>query len=226
MSESKKPHHFALILFPGFQLLDVAGPLDCLNILSLTHPIKLSVLSTTLEPVSTRIPNAATTASKGLFAESWVPTHTFSSPPSEPIDVLFLPGGWGTRVEGQDELKAFLVAKAEEASTVMTVCTGSGLLAQTGLLDGKKATGNKRSWPWTIEQGKGVEWIYKARWVEDDGGKYWTSSGVSAGIDQMLGWISKVWGEEVAQGIANGMEYRWEKDSTKDDFAELYEHQV
>ncbi|KAM0748411.1 class I glutamine amidotransferase-like protein [Meredithblackwellia eburnea MCA 4105] len=227
MSDSSKPVHFAVLLFPGFQLLDVAGPLDCLNLLSLTQPLTLSILSNNLAPVSTAIPNASTTASKGLFSQSMSPTHTFSEPPTEPIDVIFIPGGYGTWEE-HTELKNFVKSKAGQASTIMTVCTGSGLLAQTGLLDGIQATGNKANWDWTTSQSARVDWVYKARWVEsaskDGRTTFWTSSGVSAGMDQVLAWVSRNYGSSKAEEIAAAMEYRWERDSQKDDFAELYEH--
>ena len=120
------------------------------------------------------------------------------------------------------ELKAFVVQHAPTARFVLTVCTGSGLLAQTGLLDGKRATGNKNSWIWTKAQSDRVDWVYKARWVED--GPFWTSSGVSAGIDMALGWVGTVFGGEVAERIAKTMEYVWERDSTVDHFAALYPH--
>ncbi|KAL8283930.1 hypothetical protein RQP46_005362 [Phenoliferia psychrophenolica] len=223
MSETQTPLHIGVVLFPGFQLLDVAGPLDCFNILSQSHPLKLSILSTTLAPVTTL--SLVRGASLSSFSQSIVPTHTFSSPPSTPIDVLFLPGGLGTRPPNDlEELKAFLVQHAPAARFILTVCTGSGLLAQTGLLDGKRATGNKNSWEWTTEQSGGVEWVYKARWVED--GRFWTSSGVSAGIDMALAWVAKVYGGEVAERIAKTMEYVWERDSTVDSFADLYKHDV
>ncbi|KAL8283931.1 hypothetical protein RQP46_005363 [Phenoliferia psychrophenolica] len=219
----KIPLYFGVILFPGFQLLDVAGPLDCFNVLSQSHPFTLSILSTTLEPVTTL--SLVRGASQALFTQSIVPTHTFSAPPSTPIDVLFLPGGLGTRPPNDhEELKAFLVRHAPAARFILTVCTGSALLAQTGLLDGKRATGNKNSWKWTTEQSKRVEWVYKARWVED--GKFWTSSGVSAGIDMALAWVAHVYGIDTAERMTKGMEYVWERDSTVDSFADLYEHDV
>ena len=59
-----------------------------------------------------------------------------------------------------------------------------------------------------------------ARWVVD--GNIWTSSGVSAGIDCMLAFISEVYGEDVAKGIADGMEYERHTDPTWDPFADLY----
>lgn len=90
------------------------------------------------------------------------------------------------------------------------------MLAKTGLIKGHKATTNKLAFDWVTEQDKEVQWIRKARWVND--GKYYTSSGVSAGIDMTLGFISDVNGIEVAEKIARGIEYIWNKDKENDPF--------
>ena len=63
----------------------------------------------------------------------------------------------------------------------MSVCTGSALLARAGVLDGLKATTNKRAFDWVRSQGPRVTWMPRARWVQD--GSVFTSSGVSAGMD-------------------------------------------
>jgi putative intracellular protease/amidase len=78
------------------------------------------------------------------------------------------------------QLKVFqqiLIDKIKQISTfspfVLTVCTGSALLAKTGLLDGKKATSNKKAFAWVMKNGANVKWNKKARWTVD--GKYWAS---------------------------------------------------
>lgn len=69
----------------------------------------------------------------------------------------------------------------------LTVCTGSALLAKTGLLNMKKATSNKKAFAWVKSVNNNVKWVEEARWVVD--GKFYTSSGVSAGMDMVLGFI-------------------------------------
>lgn len=76
----------------------------------------------------------------------------------------------------------------------MTICTGSALLAKTGLLNDKYATSNKRSFERVKISFDQMKWTEKARWVVD--GKYYTSSGVSAGIDMALVFISDIQGIE------------------------------
>ena len=78
----------------------------------------------------------------------------------------------------------FLQRVCPPAEQVMTVCSGSGLLARTGLLDGRRATTNKAYFAQCSGEGPNVNWVKEARWVED--GPYATSSGVSAGIDMAL----------------------------------------
>ena len=95
------------------------------------------------------------------------------------FDVLLIPGGIGTRKEiANPQFLAELKRLAEASRIVATVCTGSLLLARTGLIDGCKATSNKRVFQLVTTYAPKLEWIAKARWVED--GKYFTSSGVSA----------------------------------------------
>ena len=100
------------------------------------------------------------------------------------------------------------------------MCTGTALLARTGLLDGRKATTNKASFDWVKTHGPGVDWQPRARWVVD--GKYWTSSGVSAGMDMALALIAHVNGAETAKRVATYAEYRWNVDPDDAPFSELY----
>ncbi|TFB02530.1 hypothetical protein CCMA1212_005269 [Trichoderma ghanense] len=87
------PTKYGVALFSGFQALDVFGPLDALNILSASTPLNLSILSTTLSPVST-IPIKDPVP--GFIGQRIVPTHTYQDAPKD-IEVLLVPGGEGTR---------------------------------------------------------------------------------------------------------------------------------
>lgn len=60
---------------------------------------------------------------------------------------------------------------------LLTICTGAGVAAKAGVLDGKRATTNKAAWNETVKLGPKVKWVSPARWTID--GKIWTSSGVS-----------------------------------------------
>ncbi len=108
---------------------------------------------------------------------------------------------------------------SKNAEYILTICTGSILLSKTGLLDGKQATTNKRVFTWT-QKFPSVNWVKKARWIKY--GNIYTSSGVSAGMDMTLGFISDLLGYEVAKKQSTEIEYDWKKDSTWDQFSELY----
>ncbi|KAL2860739.1 DJ-1/PfpI family protein [Aspergillus lucknowensis] len=213
---NESPLRIGLLLFPGFQALDVFGPIDCLNILSRTHPLTLSILSHTLDPVSTKPPLTPT-----ALAQSVVPTHTFANAPE--LDVLLIPGGLGIRLLHSEAITSavdFIRYVYPSLKHLITVCTGSGLVARAGVLDGRRATTNKRAFVEVTGWRGEVDWVARARWVVD--GNIWTSSGVSAGIDVMLAWIGNVYGEGVAKEIADIMEYRQVEDGGDDPFAELY----
>lgn len=192
------------LIFPGFELLDVFGPLEFWGMLR-ERGVSLAMLAAKPGPVE---------SSQGPKAVAEVGLDDAAG-----LDVLLVPGGFGTRQAVRD--KAFLESlarKAGDARYVASVCTGSALLAKAGLLDGKNATSNKRAWDWVVTQGPNVVWVRKARWVED--GKFFTSSGVSAGMDMTLGLIQEFFGRDASLEIAQRAEYIWHEDKTSDPFAE------
>ena len=108
---------------------------------------------------------------------------------------------------------------------VITVCTGSAILASTGLLDNRRATSNKSNWDYVTSLGPKVKWVGKARWVVDETPgvtPVWSSSGVSAGIDVTFAFIKMLYGEEIAKATANVMEYDRHVDDKWDPFAEVW----
>ena len=92
---------------------------------------------------------------------------------------------------------------AENLPIVAHRLHGKRLACENGLLLAeRKATTNKMAFDWVVEQDKSVSWVRKARWVNDN--KYYTSSGVSAGIDMALGFVRDRHGMEAAERIARG----------------------
>ena len=129
-----------------------------------------------------------------------------------------VPGGVGTRIELLNPVLLDYLRDQDQRTQVTTsVCTGSALLAKAGLLKGHKATSNKNAFSLAVDQDPSVDWIVKARWVDD--GKYVTSSGVSAGTDMALGLVAKLYGKARAQALARSLEYEWHEDLTVDPFA-------
>jgi putative intracellular protease/amidase len=131
--------------------------------------------------------------------------------------ILVIPGGQGTRVFVNDNScveKLYWMASC--AKYCLAICTGSAILAKTGLLNGRSATSNKRAFDWVKSVNTQVGWIQKARWVVD--GKFYTSSGVSAGMDMTLGFVADIVGINTAKEIANAIEYVWNSDKNNDFF--------
>ena len=190
------------MLFDGFELLDVFGPLELFGVLR--HDFDLVMLGPGVAPVlSAQGPRV-------------IPDHAYSAAP--PPDIVLVPGGIGTRALATDRgFLDWLAQYASDAGHVTSVCTGSALLAASGLLDGRRATSNKRSFAWVTEQGPRVEWVPQARWVVD--GNRWTSSGVAAGMDMALALIAELCGGDVAAQVADGVEYEPHRDPTWDPFA-------
>jgi putative intracellular protease/amidase len=143
------PTRIGVVLFPGFQLIDICGPLDVLNILSTNVKLDLTILAATPAPVSTKHHMSSVTTGSN-FSESIVPTHTFANAPDD-LEVLILPGGFGARKEeNTDDVVNFFKGYWGKGSLkyILTVCTGSAILAKTGILDGKRATSNKKAFAW------------------------------------------------------------------------------
>jgi transcriptional regulator GlxA family with amidase domain len=204
MSTETKKLRVGAVLFEEFELLDVFGPLEMFGLLR--DKVEIIMLGERVGPV------------RSNQGPRGVVDHAFADCP--PLDVLLIPGGWGTRREvNNPAMIQALKTQAEHATWVATVCTGTALLACTGLLDGKNATSNKLAFKWVASQGPAVNWIPEARWVED--GKYFTASGVSAGMDMALGLIERIFDSATTQQVARWAEYEWHRDRTRDPFAKL-----
>jgi transcriptional regulator GlxA family with amidase domain len=193
------------LVFSGFELLDLFGPLEMFGMLDDTPDIRM--IAKTTSPVASR------QGPESVVNLSLAEAHTF--------DILLVPGGPGTRPAVEDaELIDWLRNAATSSALVATVCTGSALLARTGCLDNKAATSNKAAFAWVKEQGPKVDWKPEARWVED--GKFLTSSGVSAGMDMALAAIQRLYGNAEAERIATRTEYDWKRDPAWDPFAKIH----
>ncbi|HTQ24538.1 MAG TPA: DJ-1/PfpI family protein [Candidatus Binataceae bacterium] len=197
-----------VLLFEGFELLDVFGPLQAWGMLAeITRAYTIVAAAETPGPIrSAQGPRA-------------VADYALADCP--PIDVILVPGGIGTRREVNNAaLLEWLRRRAAQAEVVTSVCTGAALLACAGLLDGRRATSNKLAFKWVTSQGPAVQWVGQARWVED--GKFTTSSGVSAGIDMALAMIARLVDVNTAEQIAIRMEYEWHRDPSWDPFAKIH----
>ena len=188
------------LIFDDFELLDLFGPVEVFGNI---EEYRIKYFSMNGGTVTGRLNAQIVTESVEAL---------------EPEGILLLPGGRGTRALVDDGgFTGKLKSAAEESKWCLTVCTGSALLAKTGLLDDLGATSNKMAFRWAQGVRETVHWKYRARWVVD--GKYYTSSGVSAGIDMALGFVRDRFSEERAREIARRIEYEWNGDRDNDPFA-------
>ena len=194
---------FNVILFDDFETLDAFGPVEVIGRLPEYYRLRYYSLNGGIVKSSQQIQ-----------------INTLPLTEINPSGILLIPGGMGTRVFVNDkDFVEQIKSLSEKASYVLTVCTGSVLLAKTGLLNGMKATSNKKALEWVSSNAAEVNWMKKARWVKD--GKFYTSSGVSAGIDMTLGFLCDIYGCEKSKTIACDIEYIWNADKENDPFAVL-----
>ncbi|HWE58009.1 MAG TPA: DJ-1/PfpI family protein [Acidimicrobiales bacterium] len=197
-----RPRRLGVLLFEQFELLDVFGPLEMLG--ALTEYFEVSMIGPAAGPV--RSAQGPEVVADTGYRQAPVP------------DIVLVPGGIGTRrLVDDDGWLGWLAGWAAQADLVASVCTGSGLLAAAHLLDGYRATSNKRAFAWAESQGPDVEWVRQARWVADR--DRWTSSGVAAGMDMTLALIARLHGQHLADDVADRVEYDWHRDPDWDPFA-------
>jgi len=191
----------AVLLFEDFETLDVFGPVEILGRLKDKFQVSFYSISGGLIKNSHGV---------SILTENMEEIR-------DGVDIFLIPGGHGTRKEVDNILLIDKIRGISLASKfVFTVCTGSALLAKTGLLNARNATSNKRAFDWVTTQGENVNWIRKARWTKDE--KYYTSAGVSAGMDMTLGFLSDIHGIEFARKVAFEIEYNWVEDMNDDNF--------
>lgn len=198
-------HSVTVVLFEGFELLDVFGPVELFSRLPDEYPV------TFVAAQAGRV-----RSSQGIEVIATDSLDDVGTP-----FILMVPGGMGTRQLVNDTgFLDSLVKCAAKAQPTTSVCTGSALLAAAGLLDGYRATSNKRAFAWASEHGHHVDWIPQARWVQDR--DRWTSSGVAAGMDMTAALIGHLSGAEAAAVAAREIELDVHSDPGWDPFAAHY----
>jgi transcriptional regulator GlxA family with amidase domain len=186
-----KPRRVVLVLFPGFQILDVTGPLAAFEIASRFAPNAYE-----LRVAARKAGLIASSCGVAMPAEALTRING--------IDTLIVSGGTGTAEAMRDQALVASIARAPaRVRRVASVCSGAFLLAQAGLLDGKRATTHWRPAP-TLSR------LFPKVRVEADcihirDGKVWTSAGISAGIDLALAMIAEDFGAEVSASVAREM---------------------
>ena len=201
MTNGKEPLSLGAILYEGFELLDLYGPLEMFG--NLKPQIEILTVAEKSGPIAS------------YQGPQTVAQFDFENCPD--LDLILLPGGFGTIQElSNPAMLSFLKKRVPAAKVTMSVCSGSWILAKAGQLDGRRATSNKFYFKMATQQSDQVDWVSEARWVED--GPMFTSSGVSAGMDMSLAVIASLFGQDKAEEIANYTEYVWNRNPDEDPF--------
>jgi transcriptional regulator GlxA family with amidase domain len=197
-----------ILVFPNVEVLDFCGPYEVFSVTRLheerrreeSSPFEVLLLAESANPV---------VATGGLRV---IPDATLETCPL--LDILVVPGGWGTRKEiGNQRVLTWIAERAKEVETLTSVCTGAMLLGQAGLLDGRRATTHWRSLDWMRQSFPAVTVEDKLHVVED--GQMLTSAGISAGIDMALLVVARYFGEAVGRATARHMEYPFRNDNRR-----------
>ena len=189
-----KERHVVILTFPGMQSLDAVGPFE-------TFAGATRVAESLGRSQGYRI-TLASTDGKPVRAESGIGLCTSPLPDSsERIDTLVIPGGDGVAAARTDRaLTEWIAAAAPRCRRVATVCTGAFLAAEVGLLRGRRVTTH---WARADKLAKEFPLIKvdpDPIYIRD--GKYWSSAGVTAGIDLALTLVETDLGTDVAQTVA------------------------
>lgn len=188
-----------ILIFDDVEVLDFCGPFE---VFSISRPVGESADQYALFTAYTIAEEARIVRCRGGLLVQ--PHYTIDDHP--PLDILVVPGGQGTRRERLNRrVLDWIAAQGRTIDLLTSVCTGAFLLAESGLLDGRRATTHWASVAWMREQYGGVTMLSDARVVDE--GRVITSAGVSAGIDMALHVVARLHGEETAAWTARRMEY-------------------
>jgi transcriptional regulator GlxA family with amidase domain len=189
-----------IVVYEDVEVLDFCGPFEVFSVTRLNEEKRREELS----PFQAFLVAESTSPVVATGGMKVVPDYDLDSCPK--LDILLVPGGWGFRPQmNNDRLLKWVADRSREVETLASVCTGALLLGKAGLLEGKRATTH---WRWldsmqemfpktTVEKG--------LHFVEQ--GAFFSSAGISAGIDMTLRLVARYYGDTVAKATARHMEY-------------------
>ncbi len=196
------PRSVGILVFDEVEVLDFCGPFE---VFSVARPEGVDDDEARLFQVFTVAERAETAKCRGGLLVQ--PHYTFENAPQ--FDIIVVPGGRGTRRERHNpKLLNWIEAQNAHTELTLSVCTGAFLLAEKGILDGKRATTHWGSIDFMRAEYPQVAMAENTRFVDE--GRVVTSAGVSAGIDMALHVVAKLHGQQTAEWTARRMEYEWD----------------
>ncbi len=198
-----------VLVFADFQLLDAAGPISVFEIAArfAGSPASIKVLAVTPGPV--RSSSGVELVARGLR-------------PTGAISTLIVAGGEGVRTAATcEKTLAFVRAAAKRGVRVASVCSGAYILAEAGVLDGRRATTHWQRTRHFLSTYPKIKLEPDRIFVRD--GDIWSSAGISAGIDLALALVAEDFGDEIAQKTARQLVLYQRRSGGQSQFSSLLE---
>ncbi len=197
-----------LVVFDNVEVLDFCGPFE---VFSATR-IDENKRQDTLSPFETVLIAEKVQPIIATGNMKVIPDYSFDTCPK--IDILIVPGGFGTRKESKNPVMLeWLKVKNDEVELVASVCTGSLLLGYCGLLNRLSATTHWLLLDWMHNNFPNVNVVRDEHVIEQ--GRIITSAGISAGIDMALIVVARYYGIEIAKNTAKYMEYPYPENNKR-----------
>jgi len=198
-----------VLIFPDFQLLDAAGPISAFEIAARLAGAAPAIRTLAATPGPVRSSSGAEMLARGLR-------------PSGAITTLIVAGGEGSRTAAAcEKTLAFVRATAKRGIRIASVCSGAFILAEAGLLDGRRATTH---WQRTRQLMAAYPKVkLEADQIYTRDGNIWTSAGITAGIDLSLAMVAEDYGEEIAQQTAKQLVLYYRRSGGQSQFSSLLE---
>jgi transcriptional regulator GlxA family with amidase domain len=200
-----------ILIFDQVELLDVAGPFEVFSVTRLNEKEKG-------EPEWSSSPFRVILVAEKLGQVLTIgdlrlsPDVSINTCPK--LDVLIIPGGWGTRKEvNNHKIIEWIADRSAQSKITASVCTGSSLLGKAGLLDGRESTTHFQAFDFLHQSAPNTKVREDVLFTLTE--PIFTSAGVSAGIDLALRIVSHFFGEEVGIATAHHMEYPYPQSSKR-----------
>lgn len=196
----KIPLIVGILIFDDVEILDVAGPFEVFAVTRLNDEQRLQQSS----PFKVYLISETNKQIIAIGDLRLTPDVTITECPD--LDLLIIPGGWGTRKESKNEILVNWIGNQfTNDRLIASVCTGPSLLGKAGLLDGRDATTHWRAFDFLQESAPKARILKNVRFTLIE--PIFTSAGVSAGIDLALRIVSHFFGTNIGQATASHMEY-------------------
>lgn len=198
-----KKKNVGILIFDNVEVLDFSGPYEVFSSVRLNQKSRADIynIPAPLHTFTVSEKKNEIVAAGGLKISS---NYNFESCPE--LDILIIPGGIGTRKLLNNKTVLNWLLYNKNVSIVASVCTGVLLLAKNGMLKKKKATTHWGAYDLLHKIDPTITILKNKRYVFD---KYYSSSGVSAGIDMSLYIVEKIYGKNIAKNTAKYMEYKY-----------------